>query len=376
MRKLAGVVVLVAILAASLPAGATYGTVFVRDWRNMAACQCLTDVWFIAPAAGARLSPDGKLMVYEVVDSRLREKWGTDEFIGDSGLFIGPRELLMWVGDSSGRAPEGIDRSKIYWAFPTLGHVWSRDGRYIYYDVLVDPTYNSKDPYWETWRLDLDTGTAEKMPWVGRVVMDTSPDGRWVIVVQTYPSVPREEVPPYILTERDVIAIDMLTGREVTLVSRGMIRVGLTAVVVSFNEQGDRLAVPVRNQVLLFSFDGKNFTHYRTLTFDGLVSGAVWDLDNNYLIIQRDTAYQRISRFHDPLPKSELYWIDLRSGESGPLWPSNFSQVSVWMMPGTRTIAFDSQLGNTLQELSPYLMNLGKPLPPGQYTARDLVSLR
>jgi len=77
VRKLVTAVAAVLILATSLPEGATYGTVFVRDWRNMAACQCLTDVWFIAPGAYARLSPDGKLMAYEVVDERLYEKWGT-----------------------------------------------------------------------------------------------------------------------------------------------------------------------------------------------------------------------------------------------------------------------------------------------------------
>jgi len=39
VRKLVTAVAAVLILATSLPAGATYGTVFVRDWRNMAACQ-------------------------------------------------------------------------------------------------------------------------------------------------------------------------------------------------------------------------------------------------------------------------------------------------------------------------------------------------
>src|SRR5690606_36477732 len=104
---------------------------------------------------------------------------------GSQGLFIGQRELLMWVSDSSGRAPERIDQSTIYWGFPTLGHVWSRDGRYLYYDVMVDPTFK-KEPYWETWRIDLNVGRAEKMPWDGRVVMDTSSDGRWVITIQTH----------------------------------------------------------------------------------------------------------------------------------------------------------------------------------------------
>lgn len=335
----------------------------------------MTDVWFIAPGAYARLSPDGKLMAYEVVDERLYEKWGTDQYIGSQGLFIGPRELLMWVSDSSGRAPERIDQSTIYWGFPTLGHVWSRDGRYLYYDVMVDPTFK-KEPYWETWRIDLNVGRAEKMPWDGRVVMDTSPDGRWVITIQTHSGVRREEIPPYVLHERDVIAVDMTTGREVTLVNRGMIRAGLSNVVISFNEQGDKLAVPVRNQVLLYSFDGENFTHYRTLTFEGLISGAVWDPSGDYLIIQRDTAYRPISRFHTPEQKSELYWIDLRSGESGPLWPSNFSQEAPWIVPGTRILAFNSQLGNTLQEFPLSLMRFGNPLSPTLYSAGDLVLMR
>lgn len=335
----------------------------------------MTDVWFIAPGAYARLSPDGELMAYEVVDGRLYDKWGSDRFIGDQGLFIGPRELLMWVGSRHGLGPEKIDESKVYWGFPTLGHVWSRDGRYVYYDVMVDPTFE-KSPYWETWRVDLESGTSERMPWDGRVVMDTSPDGRWVITIQTYSGGRREEITPYVLHERDVIAVDMETGREVTLVSRGMIRAGLSDVAISFNEQGDKLAIPVRDKVLLFSFDGENFTHYKTLAFDGLVGGAVWDPSNDYLIVQRDTSYLRISRFHDPQPKSELYWVDLRTEEMGPLWPSNFSQEAPWIVPGTRTLAFNSQLGDTLQELSIYLMKLGNQLPPTFYTANDLALVR
>lgn len=373
MRKLAAAVALILILAASLPAGATYGTVFVRDWRNMAACQCLTDAW-VAPGAYARLSPDGKLMAYGVVDARLREKWGTDQYIGDGGLFIGPRDLLMWIGNTSGGIPEIVDRSSIYWLFPASDYRWSRDGRYIYYDAIVDPTHTGV--YWETWKVDLLTGTAEKMPWDGRVVMSTSPDGRWVITIQTYGDGRREEIIPYVLRERDVIAVDTATGREVVLVRQGMIRVGLANVTISFNEQGNKLAVPVRNEVLLYDFDGENFIHYKTLAFDGLVSGAVWDPDGDYLIVQRDTAYRQISRFHPPQEKSELYWVDLRSGESGPLWPSNFSQEAPWIVPGTRTLAFNSQLGDTLQELPLYLMNLGNPLPPTSHTPNELALLR
>src|SRR5690606_25538982 len=115
MRKLVAAVALILILAASLPAGATYGTVFVRDWRNMAACQCLTDAW-VAPGAYARLSPDGKLMAYEVVDLDLLEREGTPDDIGSDALIIGPRSRLMEEFGYSNN--EGA----IYWVFPSIGY--------------------------------------------------------------------------------------------------------------------------------------------------------------------------------------------------------------------------------------------------------------
>lgn len=356
MRKLAAAVALILILAASLPAGATYGTVFVRDWRNMAACQCLTDAW-VAPGAYARLSPDGTMMAYEIIDWRMSDQYGREDYVGEAALFIGPKDYLL--SDYVYELP----KRPIYWVFPHLVYRWSRDGRYVYYNAMLDTDLARLDS-WATFRLDLVTGRTERMPWRGRVVMDTSPDGRWVVVIEALESDRVEKIGPHYVRERNVVAIDLLTGREIMLAERAMIRTGLQDAAISFNEQGDRLAMPILGKVYLYTFDGSNFRHYDTIQLGGLNSAAVWDPHGDYLIVQRDTAYLPYSRFHDPLPKYELYWVDLRTKESGPIWDSNFSQSAPWFVPGTRTLAFNSQIGDTIDELPMYLVNRGERLPP------------
>lgn len=358
MRRLVPWMVLVSLLLASVPAGATYGTVFVRDWRNMAACQCLTDVMWIAPGMDARLSPDGDLMAYGIVDFYLDGLYGTTEYTGSTALFVGLVDVLL-LGKESWR----IDRpGVVYWAFPAAHFRWSRDGRYLFYTVLENP--RSPRPWYQTWRFDLSTGTSERMPWSHELIMDTTPDGRWGIFVRTAPNAREEALGAYTYRERDVLARDLHTGREIILASRVMIRTGLMSVGITFDETGRRLALPLGDKVHIYDFDGYDFTLSDTLKIGRPVSAAVWDPNGDYLILQEDSAYLQRSRFFPPDPKGVLLWFDLRTGESGPLWPSNFTQEAPWFIPGTRTLAFSTQLGDTLKEIPPEFLAIGERLPP------------
>src|SRR5690606_10427455 len=250
----------------------------------------------------------------------------------------------------------------VYWAFPLVHYRWSRDGKYLYYSVVVNPRALRLSH--ETWRLDLASGQAQRMPWENELIMDTTPDGRWAIFVRTKPGAREEKVGPYTYRERDVLARDLVTGREILLAEKVMIRAGLMSVGITFDEAGRKLALPLGDKVYLYDFDGKTFVLSETLVIGRLVSASVWDPNGDYLILQEDSTYLQASRFFPPKPKGVLHWFDLNTRESGLLWPSNFTQEAPWFVPGTRTLAFSTQLGDTLTELPMEFIAIGERLPP------------
>src|SRR5690606_37571023 len=212
----------------------------------------------------------------------------------------------------------------VYWAFPLARYRWSRDGKYLYYSVIVNP--RALRPSYETWRLDLASGQAQRMPWENELIMDTTPDGRCAIFVRTKPGEREEKVGPYTYRERDVLARDLVTGREILLAEKVMIRAGLMSVGITFDEAGRKLALPLGDMVYLDELDRKSFVLPATLVICWVVRSALCDPSSDYMILGLNFTYLQASRFFPPKAQCVLLWLDLNTRESVVLWPSNFNQ--------------------------------------------------